>query len=80
MFDALQSTITMCLKCKEKVTNPLAQINLIENEYGIAFELFLFPINIKKKVYGVLESFSFLSKIWKKKFSQHFMFDARPKI
>jgi hypothetical protein len=53
----------MCLKCKEKVTNPLAQINLIENEYGIAFELFLFPINIKKKVYGVLESFSFLSKI-----------------
>jgi hypothetical protein len=50
----------MCLKCREKVTNPLAQINLIENDYGIAFELFLFAINIKRKVYGVFESFLFL--------------------
>jgi hypothetical protein len=56
----------MCLKWKEEVTNPLAQVNLIENDYGIAFELFLFAINIKRKVYGVLKSFSFFKKDMKK--------------
>jgi len=49
----------MCFKCKEEVTNPLAQINLIENDYGIAFELFLLAINIKRKVYGTFKSFFF---------------------
>jgi len=68
----------MCLKCKEEVTNSLVQIDLIENDYGIAFELFLLAINIKRKVYGVLESFLLFFKNMKKKISQHFMFDARP--
>jgi hypothetical protein len=56
----------MRLKCTKEVTNPLARINLIENDYGIAFELFLFAINIKRKVYGVLESFFFFFKDMKK--------------
>jgi hypothetical protein len=49
----------MCLKCKEKVTNPLAQVNLIDDNFGIAFELILFAINIKKEVCDVLELFIF---------------------
>jgi hypothetical protein len=27
----------MCLKCREEVTNPLAQVNLIDDDFGIAF-------------------------------------------
>jgi hypothetical protein len=38
----------MCLKCKEEVINPLAQVNLIDDDFGIAFELFLFAINVKQ--------------------------------
>jgi hypothetical protein len=35
----------MCLKCKEGVTNPLAQVSLIDDDFGIAFEFFfLLPI------------------------------------
>jgi hypothetical protein len=47
----------MCLKCREEVTNPLAQVNLIDDDFRIAFELTLFAINIKKKVCDVLELF-----------------------
>jgi hypothetical protein len=58
----------MCLKCKEEVTNPLAQVSLINDDYGIAFELFLLAINIKKEVCDVLESlFSFKRRYEKKK-------------
>jgi hypothetical protein len=45
------------VKCREKVTNPLAQTNLIDDDYGIVFELYLFVTNIKREVYDVLESF-----------------------
>jgi hypothetical protein len=44
----------MCVKCREKVTNPLAQTNLIDDDYGIVFDLFLFANNIKKEVSSVL--------------------------
>jgi hypothetical protein len=47
----------MCLKCKEKVTNPLAQVSLIDDDSRIALELSLFATNIKKEICGVLESF-----------------------
>jgi hypothetical protein len=57
LFDALQHAITMCLRCKEEFTNPHAQVNLIDDDYGIAFELYLFVTNIKKEVHGVLDSF-----------------------
>ncbi len=51
LFCALQSTITMCLKCMEKFTSPifLAQISLIDDDFGITLELSLFITNIKKK-------------------------------
>jgi hypothetical protein len=47
----------MCLKFKEKITNPFAPINLVNDDYGIAFELSLFASNIQKEVCGVLDSF-----------------------
>jgi hypothetical protein len=47
----------VCLKYKEKVTNPLTQVNLIDDDYEIAFKFFIFVTNIKKEVCGVLESF-----------------------
>jgi hypothetical protein len=54
----------MCLKCREKVTNPPTQVNFIDDCYnGIVFELSLFTTNIKKEVVGVLDfSFSFLRR------------------
>jgi hypothetical protein len=48
----------MCLKCKEKITNPFAwAIDLIDDGFQIAFELSLFASNIKREVCGVLDSF-----------------------
>ncbi len=66
LFDALQFFITMYLKFREKVTNPLFQINLIDDDYEIALELSLFAFNIKKKLCGVLENFLSFKKIEKK--------------
>jgi hypothetical protein len=45
----------MCLKCRKKITNPLAQVSLIDDDFGIAFALFFFVTNIKKEFCGVLE-------------------------
>jgi hypothetical protein len=53
------------MKCRECITNPLTQDNLID--YGIAFELSLFITNIKKEVCDVLESFTSFSRKYKKK-------------
>jgi len=41
----------------ENFTNPSIPINLIDDDFGIAFELSLFASNIKRKVCGVLDSF-----------------------
>jgi hypothetical protein len=46
----------MCLKCWGKVRNPLALVNLINDDFGIVFELSY----VKKEVCGVLESFLFV--------------------
>ncbi len=71
----------MCMKCRKCITNPLTQDNLIDDDYGIVFELSLFITDIKKEVCDVLESFpSFFKKIRKEKDSQHAMFDSRPQI
>ncbi len=59
LFEALQPTFTMCLKWWEEVTNPPTQVNLIDNDFGICFELTLFATNIKKEVYGVMEHILF---------------------
>jgi hypothetical protein len=56
-FDALQSAIIMCLKYREKIINPCAQVSLIDDDFGIAFELSLFASNIRREVCGVLDSF-----------------------
>jgi hypothetical protein len=52
----------MCLKFKEEIINPSTPINLINDDYGITVELFLFASNIKKKVSSVLDSFLFFKK------------------
>jgi hypothetical protein len=52
---------------------------LINDDFGIIFELYLFATNIKKEVCGVLEYFLF-KKRNEKKVSQHAMFDVKPKI
>ncbi len=58
------------LKNREEVTYPPLQVNLIDDDYGIGFELSLFVTNIKKKVCDVLESFfSFKRKFGEKKIS-----------
>ncbi len=45
----------MCLKCRKKITNPLAQVSLINDDFGIAMNYFLFATNIKKEICGALE-------------------------
>jgi hypothetical protein len=47
----------MCLKFKEKITNPYALTSLIDDDYRIAFKLSLYASNIKREVCGVLDSF-----------------------
>jgi hypothetical protein len=47
----------MCLKRRKVVTNPPTQVNLINDDIGIAFELSLFITNTKKEVCDVLKSF-----------------------
>ncbi len=67
LSNALQSAITMCFKFKEEITNPSALVSLIDDDFGIAYELSLFVSNIKKDVFGVFYSFlSFLKKIEKR--------------
>ncbi len=61
------------MKCKEEVINPHAQISLIDDDFGIAFELFWFDTNIKKEACGILESlFSFL-RIYEKRKSHNML-------
>ncbi len=57
----------MCLKCRKKITNPLAQVSLIDDDFGIGFVLFLFATNIKKEFRGVLEWYFFLLEFFFKK-------------
>ncbi len=40
LSNALQFAITMCLKCKEEITNPPTQVSLIDDDFGIVFEFF----------------------------------------
>jgi hypothetical protein len=56
-YDALQFAIIMCLKLKEEIINPFVLVILIDDDFGIAFELYLFVSNIKKEVCGVLDFF-----------------------
>jgi hypothetical protein len=67
VFDALQSTIVMCLKCKE-VTNPPTQVNWINDDSKVAFKLLLFATNIKKEICDVLvSSISFFLKLYEER-------------
>ncbi len=63
LSNALQFDMSMYLKFKEEFTNPLAQIHLIDDEYGVVLKLVLFASNIKKEIYVNLEYFlSFLKR------------------
>jgi hypothetical protein len=68
LFDALQSTITMCLKFKEEIANPSTLVSLIDDGSRIALELSLFVSNIKKKSLWCFGFFYFFKeKLGKKK-------------
>jgi len=41
----------------EKITNPPAQISLIDDDFGITLELSLFITNLKKEICGVFDLF-----------------------
>jgi hypothetical protein len=62
----------MCLKHKEEVTNSFAQINLIENDYGIAFE-FIFLLSISREKFMVFLNISFFLKRYGKKKSHNIL-------
>jgi len=45
------------LKIQGRNYEPMCPYNLIDDDFGIAFELSLFASNIRKEVCGVLDSF-----------------------
>ncbi len=58
--NVLNSTISISLKMRDKVEISPTLNNLMDDDYGIALELFLLASNIKNQVYGVLNySFHF---------------------
>jgi hypothetical protein len=66
------------LKVQGKVTNSSTQVNLIDDDFGVVFELVLLVSNIKREVSSVLELFQvFLEIHMKKIISQHIVFYAR---
>jgi hypothetical protein len=65
-------------KIQRRNTNSFAPINLIDDDSGIVFVLFLFTSNTKGEVCDVSDSFLSFKKILKKKSSQHVVFDVRP--
>jgi hypothetical protein len=50
-------------KVREKLQTHLPKLIWLIITFGIAFKLFLFAINIKNEVYGVLESFFLFQRI-----------------
>jgi hypothetical protein len=80
LSNALQSTNTMRLKFREKIINPSTLVSLIDDDFGIAFELSLFTSNIKRQVCVVLDSFlPYLRKFGKRKTHNilYLMIDSR---
>jgi hypothetical protein len=64
----------MCLKCREKITNPLAQISLIDDDFGITLELSLFITNIKREICDVLELVLFKKRRYEKKMFHNMLY------
>jgi hypothetical protein len=52
----------MCLKFKEKIKNPLAQVDLINVDFKVVLELTLLSSNIKREICSVFKSFFSLEK------------------
>jgi hypothetical protein len=46
-------------KIWKEIINPSTLVNLIDDGYGIAFELSLFASNIRREVYAILDFFFF---------------------
>jgi hypothetical protein len=53
----LTSTILLSLNLKEKVEIAPTLNNIMNDDFGVAFELSLLVFNIEKEVCGVLHSF-----------------------
>ncbi len=67
LSNALYFAIIMCLKFREEITNPSTLINLVNDDFGITFELSLFTSNIKREVCGVWDSFFSLQRKFEEK-------------
>jgi hypothetical protein len=67
----------MHLKIKEKITNPLTQINLIDDDFGITLELLLL-LAISKRKFVVFWNLLFIKKKIGKKIHNMFFFNANP--
>jgi hypothetical protein len=63
----------MHLKIKEKITNPLTQINLIDDDFGITLELLLL-LAISKRKFVVFWNLLFIKKKFGKKIHNMFFF------
>jgi hypothetical protein len=68
----------MCLKFKEEIINPSAQVSLINDDYGISFDLSLFASNIKREVCGVLDSFLSFFKEFENRKAHNMLFFMKP--
>ncbi len=56
-MNELTSTISLSLKLKEKVEFAPTLNNIMNDDFGVVFELSLLLFNVGKKVCGVLHSF-----------------------
>jgi hypothetical protein len=63
-FNALQFAIIMCFKFKEKIINPIVQVNLIDDDSKVAFELGLLAFNTKREVCDGTKTFFFNKEIF----------------
>ncbi len=71
----------MALKLKEEFGMTTSMANLIKDYMVVALELSIFPSNVRKKIYDVLDGFIwFPMKYEYKKNPWHVISNVRPKI
>jgi len=77
LSNALHITITMTLKFKEEFEIATYLDNMMENDFNVTLELWIFACNIRKETFGIF--FSFLRKYEKRK-PINVISNVKPKI
>ncbi len=81
LFHVLHVAITMTLKLKEEFLIAPSMDNLIEDSFGVALELYMITLNIKKEGCEVLYVFfSFLMKYKEKNICNMFFWMLDPRF